>query len=402
MDKKKSYILEGLAVLAVFVSGFILRFKFLYCTTADTDCFTLWFNYIRDNGGIAAFKTFIGDYNAPYMWILFLATLFPVRDIVMVKILAALFDIPGFVVGFLFVRELVLEAGKGKDLSRRLGELGSALVWLSPITVGNSGYQGQLEGLWTFTGFLSVYFAHKKRPVLSMIMMGIAFGMKPQGIFFLPFLFLIYYRSQVFSVLHFLIIPLTIQVLSIPAMIGGCPFYIFWEKFFTQTNLCPAVYYYYPNFWIWFRDLPYYVFGKVGIGMMLTVFLLYTVRFAKDSRERKWSMAMDLELALWSLMTCAMFLPVMHERYNYPAEVMLPVLSIVDKKYRVPAGVLMVSGLLCNGMSYYGWGKPEFYGLSLLNMAVYAFLTAGVIGTVCGRGAVTSSKVSASVKGGAV
>jgi len=102
------------------------------------------------------------------------------------------------------------------------------------------------------------------------------------------------------------------------------------------------------------------------------------------------------------LMTCAMFLPVMHERYNYPAEVMLPVLAIVDKKYRVPAGVLMVSGLLCNGMSYYGWGKPEFYGLSLLNMAVYAFLTAGVIRTVCGRGAVSGSKVSASVKGGAV
>lgn len=402
MDKKKSYILEGLAVLAVFVSGFILRFKFLYCTTPDTDCFTLWFNYIRDNGGIAAFKTFIGDYNAPYMWILFLATLFPVRDIVMVKILAALFDIPGFVVGFLFVRELALEAGKGKDLSRRLGELGSALVWLSPITVGNSGYQGQLEGLWTFTGFLSVYFAHKKRPVLSMIMMGVAFGMKPQGIFFLPFLFLIYYRSQVFSVLHFLIIPLTIQVLSIPAMIGGCPFYIFWEKFFTQTNLCPAVYYYYPNFWIWFRDLPYYVFGKVGIGIMLTVFLLYTVRYAKDSRERKWSMAMDLELALWSLMTCAMFLPVMHERYNYPAEVMLPVLAIVDKKYRVPAGVLMVSGLLCNGMSYYGWGKPEFYGLSLLNMAVYACLTVGVIRTVCGGGTTAGSASVSPVKGGAV
>lgn len=398
-DKKKSFFIEALIVSGLFATGLVLRFLFLGSETADTGNFILWFNYVRDIGNISAFKDFIGDYNVTYVALLYLSTFLPFSDIVCVKLTAIFFDLLGPVVGFLFLREMALEKGKSADAARHYGELGAALVWLSPITIGNSGYQAQLEALWAFTGFLSLYLVLKKHPVWGMILFGLSFAMKPQGIFFLPVLVWLYYREKSFSILHFLIVPAVVQVLCIPSMLAGNSFFHFWKHFLgDQASMYPYVYYYYPNIWIWMRDLPYWVFGKVGIGMMLTVFALVTVRFVKDCRERTWTFAQDLELTLWALMTCVMFLPAMHERYNFPAEVMLPVLAVFDKKYRVPAGVLVVSGFLCNGMAYYGWGKPEFYGLSLLNMAVYAVLTAGTIGTLCGRSSVEAS----CEKGGAV
>ena len=403
-DKKYSFKYPELILVPVlYALGLGLRLFFFYSASADTYAFELWFRSIREIGDLSVFTDFVGDYNVPYIALMYFVTLLPFSDFVCVKLIALFFDLFGVVAGFLFGRELAHQAGENIDTARHFGELCAALIWLSPITIGNGGYQAQLEAMWAFNGFLAVYMFCKKRPVPGMIFFAISFAMKPQGIFFLPFIFLFYYRSKSFSVLHFLIVPAVIQVLSIPSMIGGNSFFYFWKHFFEQSGLYPFVYYYYPNIWIWMRNLPYYVFGKVGIGMMITAFLLYTVKYVGVCRKKNWTLSMDLELLLWSVMTCTMFLPAMHERYNYPVEVMLPVLAVFEKKYRIPAAVLVLSGLLCNGMSYYGWGKAEFYGLSLLNMAVYACLTAGVIGSLRSQredAQVTSSEGS-SVKGGA-
>jgi len=368
--------------LAIFVTGLVLRLLFFNFGSPDTYAFELWFKSVREADGLSVFRDFLGDYNVPYIAVMYFVTKLPFSDFVCVKLVALIFDLLGPVAGYLIASELAEEAGKTGASVNRFGLLGMALIWLSPITIGNAGYQAQLEAMWAFTGFLAVYFFWKKHPEWGMVFWAVSFAMKPQGVFFLPFILLYYYRSRSFSVLHFLIVPAVIQVLSIPSMLAGNSFFYFWKYFLGQQGRYPFVYYYYPNIWIWMRDLPYYVFGKVGIGMMITAFALVTVGFATKCREKGWKLVNDLELLVWSLMTCAMFLPAMHERYNYPAEVMLPVLAVFEKKYRIPAAVLVLSGFLCNGMSYYGWGKREFYGLSVLNMAVYAFLCFGVIRTL--------------------
>ena len=380
LKNKSNICLELIVVLALFVLGALIRIRFFDGISADTRSFIMWFDYVRSVGNLSAIGSFIGDYNVPYVAVLFLASFLPFETLTSVKILAAVFDLLGIVCGFIFARGIALETGEGTKEARYLGELGAALIWLSPIVIGNSAFQGQLEALWTFTGFLALYFAAKKHPVIAMIFFGISFAMKPQGIFFLPALVLIIYQTGKFSVLYFLIIPVVIQILCIPSMIAGNSFFFFWEHFFSMTGLCPYLYYYYPNVWIWMRNLPYYAFGKVGIGIMLSVFVIYTVRFVKDCRDRTWTLSMFLELSLWALMTCPMFLPAMHERYNYPAECFLPVLAIFNRRYRIPAAILVVSGFLCNAFAYYGWGYYQYYGLSALNIIVYIYLTLGVIG----------------------
>lgn len=380
---KISIYTEILIFATLFVLGLIVRINLISHYTADTGNFILWFNYVKDIGNFSAFKDFIGDYNVAYVALLYLSTFLPFSDIVCVKLTAILFDFFGIAAGYLLLHGIATENGLDRIKSRRYGEIGALLLWLSPIAISNSALQGQLEALWTFCGFLSLYLVLKKHPVLGMIFFGFAFSMKPQGIFFLPVLLWIYYRSKSFSILHFLIVPVTVQILCIPSMLGGNSFLFFWEHFLWQSTMYPYLYCYYPNIWIWMRDLPYWAFSKVGIGMMITAFVVYTVRYVKDCRERIWTLEMDLELAIWSLMTCAMFLPAMHERYNYPAEVMLPLLAVFNRRYRIPAVFLVVSGILCNRFSYYNnYTQPEFYGLSILNIIVYVCLTLGVINTL--------------------
>ncbi len=409
MEKKAFKVNTFTAGLAVFAAGLLLRLAFWKSGSADTYAFELWFSSVRE-AGMSAFTDFLGDYNVPYIAVMYFVTKLPFSDFVCVKLVALAFDLLGPTSGYLIAKELASVsggAGSGSGEASKYGLIGMALVWLSPITIGNAGYQAQLEAMWAFTGFLAVYMFWKKRPAIGMALWAVSFAMKPQGVFFLPFILLYYYRSKSFSILHFLVVPAVIEVLSIPSMIAGNSFLYFWQYFLGQAGRYPFVYYYYPNIWIWMRDLPYYVFGKVGIGMMVTAFVLVTIGFVRRGRDEDWTFVRDLELLVWSLMTCAMFLPAMHERYNYPAEVMLPVLAVFDKKYRVPAAVLVASGWLCNGMSYYGWGKAEFYGLSLLNMAVYACLCAGIVKALSSRGAdLAGSKADScrgsEVKGGSV
>ena len=392
MEKKAFKVNTFITGLAVFAAGLLLRLAFWKAGSADTYAFELWFSSVRE-AGMSAFTDFLGDYNVPYIAVMYFVTRLPLSDFTLVKLVALAFDLLGPVAGYLIGKELAVQSGFTEKASK-YGLIGMALIWLSPITIGNAGYQAQLEAMWAFTGFLAVYMFWKKRPAVGMALWAVSFAMKPQGVFFLPFILLYYYRAKSFSVLHFLIVPAVIEVLSIPSMIAGNSFLYFWKYFLGQSGRYPFGYYYYPNIWIWMRDLPYYVFGKVGIGMMVTAFALVTIGFVRRGRDDDWTFVRDLELLVWSLMTCAMFLPAMHERYNYPAEVMLPVLAVFDKKYRLPAAVLVVSGFLCNGMSYYGWGKAEFYGLSILNMAVYAYLCAGVVKALVNRGS--------EVKGGSV
>ena len=384
-NKNNNQSVEILLVISFLVIGSLIRFALFDKVSADTNGFASWLEQIRNVGLLSAFSNYVGDYNITFIPLLYVTGLLPFSEIVCVKLFALLLDLLGMVVGFLYLQTLAEENGVLNPQKRYFGELGMALIWLSPITIGNAGYQAQLEGLWAFPGFLSLYMFRKKHPAVGMFLLAFAIAMKPQGVFFLPFVLLYYFRTRSFSIFHFVFFFLAIELLSIPSILAGNSIFMFWEHFFDQSGLYPFVYYYYPNIWIWMRDYPYWVFAKVGIGMMMTAFLLVTVAYVRNCRDRNWTFMMDFELIIWSLMTCSMFLPAMHERYNYPAEVMLPILSIFDKEYRIPAVVLVLSGFLCNGFSYYGWGHPEFYGISVLNIIVYLCLTLGIAGTIRGK-----------------
>lgn len=350
------------------LAGILLRLTGLYFEGVDYKASLLpWFEGFAQYPALTGLGHFEGDYNLPYVTILCLLSHLPLAPIFSIKLSSVLFDYVMAIVLALLVKECT-----PKDKSDAYQVLAYGLVLLNPVAIINSGYLAQCESLWTALSLLSFYFILKDKPVWGMLLFGFAFAMKPQGIFILPLLMIMWFYKKSFSALHFLWIPVGIQLLCIPAIIGGCPFHVFLIFFKKMMGHYPYVYYYYPNFWTYLKEAPYYVFGKVAIFSAFLVLLIFALLFLKSKRNHT---TFDyLEYLSFTSMTCAMVLPCMHERYNYMAEITLAVCAILRPKYRLPALLLVLLSMQCNGASYLGWPFVSHDLLAAGNIAIYFYL----------------------------
>ena len=357
-----------LMFVLISVSGMLFRLTGLYFEGVDYRASLLpWFTGFTEYPGLTGLGHFRGDYNLPYVTILWLLSRFPIAPIISIKLSSVFFD---YVLAFM----LSLFAGHcvPKESKDKYRILVYGLVLLNPVAIINSGYLAQCESLWASLAIISFYFVWKDKPALGMLFFGFAFAMKPQGIFILPLLLIMWFYKRSFSILHTLWIPVGIQLLCIPAILGGCPFDVFLIFFKKMMGHYPFVYYYYPNFWVYLKDLPYYVFGKAGIFSAFVVLLVFAILFIKSKREH--TPCDYLEYITFTTMTCAMILPCMHERYNYMAEIVLVVCSVFRPGYRLAAVLLVLSSLQCNGASYLGWPFVSHELLAVINIAVYLYL----------------------------
>lgn len=330
-------------------------------------------------GGLHGLAEYRGDYNLPYVTLLYFLTWIPVPPIISIKLSSILFD---YLLAFL-VMVMVKEAAPA-DRRNLYGIIAYGLVLLNPVAVINSGYLAQCESVWAFLALYAFWLVYKGHPSLGMLFFGFSFAIKPQGIFILPIILIYYFKEKKFSILHSLWAPVGIQLTCIPAILGGCEFDVFIRFFKMMMGHYPFVYYYYPNIWTYLQEAPYYVFGKVAIFSTFAVLLLFAVLYV---RSRKETVFQDMLLYVtWTAMTCAMLLPCMHERYNYLAEILLAACAVRERRYRLPALVLILASMQCNGQSYLGWPWVSHYALAACNIAVYLYLTRDCFAGLYSRG----------------
>ncbi|MGN0412227.1 MAG: hypothetical protein ACI4FV_04260, partial [Lachnospiraceae bacterium] len=175
-----------------------------------------------------------------------------------------------------------------------------------------------------------IYALLKDRPVLAMILLGCAFSFKLQAVLILPVLVIYYWKNRRFSLLHFLIVPAVMEILCIPAILGGCSVFVPFSVYLRQLGRYPYLYVFYPNFWAFFREAPYYIFSSVsqlGIIAALGVFAVVVIRRTEKTDEKKW-----LLFLYWSVLLMMCFLPCMHERYGMLLEVIAILYAFLDRK----------------------------------------------------------------------
>lgn len=327
-----------------------------------------WYLQLKEGGSLTALADYKGDYNLPYATVLYFLTLIPVEPIISIKMVSILFE---YLLAVLLLK-MVMEAVENEN-RYVYGALAYGLALCNPLAVINSGYLAQSEGIWAYLALLSFWFIQKDKPVKGMWMMGFAIATKLQAVFILPLILILYFYKKKFSILHLLWIPVAIQALCIPAIIGGCRFDIAYRLFEHMLGKYPFMYYYYPNVWTFFQEAPYYQFGRAAIIFTFAALLIFAILFVKSGKQ--YTMQDYLEYIVWTTMTCAMLLPCMHERYNYIAEIVLPLCAIRKPKYRLPAVLLILLSLQCNGQSYLGWALCSNFALAAGNIIIYLWLT---------------------------
>lgn len=321
--KRSSHIVIYMLVTLISFAALYVRYLGRDMISADfQNCLSSWYTEITTPGpGIDSLLAYTGDYPMPYAFLIWLSGKLPVPFIYSLKTFNVIFD---FILAIL-VGKIVAHFKPDNPHSFLWGY---CITLFLPNVIINSSMWGQCDGLYTTFLFASFYCWLLKKYPAMMFMFGLAFSYKLQAVFFLPFVLIAYWLEKEFSVFQFLIIPATMLVMNIPAVIAGYPISVTFTKYIGQAGGYPWLYYFYPNLWFFFQARPYYLFSTGAVLLTVTALLIFVVLLVR--KKVMLSRNNILPILLWTAYTCAFFLPSMHERYGYFVELIAVLLAILN------------------------------------------------------------------------
>lgn len=323
-----------------------------------------WINQLKEYEGLKGIGQNIGEYNVPYMLFLNIVGKTPFNDLYETKAFSVIFD---YLCAWIITKASV---GKRKIVSP-FGLAIWTIVLLSPVSFLDSAFWSQCDSIYTAFCILCFYYLLNEKPVPAMIFYGIAFAMKLQAIFFLPFLIIYYITSRKISILHFLIIPVVFSVMVFPAIIAGKSVSDTFRIYLAQTDLYKDLTVACPNIYNIISG-DYDMFKKMGIFLTIAVLGIvacYFVHFKIKSNDAY------IYLALWSSYICVFLLPSMHDRYSYLPCMLSILLFAVSKKDWWIAMALNIITLLSWTSYLFQKTIISFECLSLINLILVLFMT---------------------------
>jgi Gpi18-like mannosyltransferase len=326
-----------------------------------------WYDTIRENGGIRSLGIQVGDYNLLYQFLIALMTYLPIPALYAYKGLSIIFD---FLLAILTGRILYDEADEPKYVKSLAGY--SAVV-LSPIVFLNSSAWAQCDSIYVFFLILSLYCLTKDYTRRAFIFLGVALSFKLQAVFLLPFFFYFYYMKKSFSILNFLLVPVTMCVAGIPAyLFGRTPLDVF-IIYKSQSGGNPIIAGGYPSFWtiIAGGDLIQGYISMKSVTLLVTVAVLMLWMVAFCVKKVKLNTKNMIYMAFIFSYTMVLFLPAMHERYGYLYEILAILILIYNRKTLFPMLGMYIITLMAYGSYLFGTVVDSTLVLSVANTLIY-------------------------------
>lgn len=344
----------------------ISRALLLDSVSKDMTNFLLpWYEKLQQNGGFKALALQLGDYNVPYVAILAFLTYLPIEPVYAIKIVSIIFD---FLLAF-FVALLVYYGSK-KNKYKAL--LGYTFILFSPIVVFNSAFWGQCDALYSTFVFMAMVCILKDKDLLSFIFLGCAFAFKLQFVFILPVFCVIYLRKKSFSLFYFLLIPLTNIILCLPAIIAGRPITDVIYIYMNQTSTYEHMTMNYPNLYAVIGD---YYEQLHTLAIIFTVIILGIGAFIVLYKKVQITYENVIWLSIWSVWTCVMFLPAMHERYGFLMECLLIANALIYRKNIATALMIQVIVFYTYAMFLFDSASGFLFYLGIVNFLLYLCFT---------------------------
>lgn len=279
---------------------------FPYFSEDSTYFLIPWMQEFRDRGAAALSGEF-SNYNFPYLFLMFLASLLPVEPLIAIKVASLLGD------GLLAASVAALAADyRPMRVSPKLAAL---IALFLPTVLLNASMWGQCDAIYTAFLVLSLRSLLRNDGRNAWLLWGIAFAFKLQSVFFLPALVVISLRNR-YSLTFPVLATMVWAVLSLPPVLYGRIVSEALGVYVKQTQddrLVSGA----ANVFVWFPTataeqgrVPAFV--ACGIALLLTAVAYWK---GPDSAERR------VLLAITVLATCPLLLPQMHDRYFFAAEV---------------------------------------------------------------------------------
>lgn len=290
-------------------------------------------------GFSASILHYTGNYNFPYVYLLWLAHLLfgPSRPLLAIKAISIAADLALSAAVALCVEE----AGARVSAVRAF-----AVTWCIPTVILNSSAWGQCDAIYATFIVASVAAAMRGRGFTAAALLGVAFSLKLQTVFIGPFLILLILQKRISAAA----VPVGLAVaalMSLPAAIAGRPGADLLMVYVAQTQAFHQLALLAPNPWSALERVGWiarFYSADVAAGIALTaagcIAYLLRGRVVGLARGKYF-----IEAALVSVFMCPFLLPEMHDRYFFPADVLSATMAMTDKRWTVAAVLVQLSSL---------------------------------------------------------
>lgn len=317
------------ALLPIGLAFFLRAFCMDHQTYDYRDFLSGWAAFFRDNGGWAAVKLPKGNYNVPYLYFLAFISYLPMPDLYLIKLFSILFDVLLAWGGLRLVQVFT-----GADSFKPAAAF--CLLLLLPTVVLNGSYWSQCDAIYGALCLHALASALSGRPKGSVVLLALAFSFKLQAIFLIPLWAVLWFARRV-RFRDLLLFPATYVLSILPALLLGKPLGDILGVYFGQaaeyqdylTLNAPSIY----------ALIPYGAevdtagaarFGILSAFLLLALLLLVLFRF----RKRLTDSAL-LTAGILMAVGIPLFLPHMHDRYFFLADVLTLCWATVSLK-RLP------------------------------------------------------------------
>ncbi len=314
MEQSQSHRVADTFVFGlVVVFAVCVRYAMREYVTSDFVNFTsLWYAAVKEHG-FAATGTAVSNYTPPYMYLLYLTSRVApnVSPVIAIKIPSALFD---FVCAWFMYRIVALKYPGGRQPL-----FACMAVLVAPTVISNSGLWGQADSIYAAMLLACVYCLMTGRAALATVAFGLGLSIKFQTMFMAPALCALWLR-RVVPFWTLLLIPLVYAVAMIPAWFAGRPALELATIYLTQSGTYHSLTKNAPTLYAWLPQSYYSVI--VVAGLLLAVAVSAGMIWKVWKSRAKMDPEMILQICLLSLIMTPFFLPKMHERFFYPADVL--------------------------------------------------------------------------------
>lgn len=315
----------------------------------------VWFEEITVNGGFLALSQPISNYSPLYIYFMTIMTYIPVFSLYQIKIFSIAFD---FVAAYYIFKIVQLKYKDGFA-----PYLAYAFTLLIPTVILNGAYAAQCDII--FTAFLigMIYYLIKEKNVLAMVFFGIAVAFKLQAIFIAPLLLVFLLRRRL-KLWQLFISPIVYILTLLPAYLIGRPFKELITIYFTQVGYYPYLTMNCANIYQFFPDADFALFNK--IGLITTFIIVLVISLWIGLKKSKLTADLIVEISILFLLILPFFLPQMHERYYFPAEVLVVIYALFNKKFFYIPIALITTVFISYG--------PFVFNTHILDMRILAVM----------------------------
>ena len=346
-DKTRRILALTLVPLA-----FVLRYCVLPYETLDyQDWIRVWIQALRDAGpwkGLGQ-EIWSCNYNVPYLYFLSLISITNVYDLYLVKVLSIFFD----VVLAWGAMKLVGVLTDGDPNRKAIAFM--LVLWLPSVFL-NGALWGQCDCIYAAFAVLAVYLALDERPGLSVAMAAISVSFKLQGIFLLPVYFLFLVSGRI-KIKHIFIFPAVYIATILPAVFAGRGFWELLTLYVRNTGtIGDGLNYNASSLYSLFDFSSMTNAAAARVGVVLTFFFCSGIYVWLVMKLKSLNNKTLFGAALLFCLGVPFFLPHMHDRYFFVADILTVVLAVSSPVF-TPAALAVNFGSL---LGYHAYLKMRY------------------------------------------